>query len=179
MHNCRYSPPQLLSSAPFSYWKALVLICTFAFLPELSGSSLKAMDMSLNSDHFHASGLVNADSLETNCVCPIFEQADDNPNCNYETACPSILERIQEWQIEMSPHPITESFSVFVNGESPPANLDVQIVDTENRIMMQAGKTNGEHVNLSVETLPPGQYLIQFSLKGQVIMMKRFVVYRN
>ena len=34
-------------------------------------------------------------------------------------------------------------------------------------------------LNLSAETLPPGQYLVQFSLKGQVVLMKRFVVYRN
>ncbi len=179
MNSRKFSLMPLLSPTTLKRLGAFLLFAFVVCSPVLHAGNPKTPKTGHSSEHVYNAEVESNVLLASSCVCPMFEEVEGNTGCNYETDCPSIRERVKNWEVQFSTHPVCNDFSVSINGKSPPSNLRVTIVDIDHRVVMQAGETNGDALHLNAETLKSGQYLIQFSLEGQVLLMKRFIVYRN
>ena len=67
--------------------------------------------------------------------------------------------------ITICPNPVTDNLHIKLSAEYPSHNTELQVIDINGRIVLQAAATN-EETTLSVTTLPAGIYLLRVNSGG-------------
>lgn len=123
----------------------------------------------------YASPALLANLFKEDCTCPLFTGEDD---CLFEADCPSVLERVKEWKMEVLPNPVIGDFPVVVKGGDDPSRLRLQIADMNGVVIRSDQQLGSRKLELEGNKLPPGDYIARLLLNDMVIQRVHFLKIR-